>query len=181
MCFAFHLISLHIATSTLYNLCALLHLHFATHVLCNMCTFVTCVLCNICTLQHVHFACYNKHSALCIEPTRQISQMDQHGRSAKRLSQTDQLDGPVLFKVSIIQFAYLKIDLSVCTSLQLLSPPKALFILLWNSYYKKISKKEKNEVYGVINQVIKIMSGNIIMSGNKQNKQACKTGLIQQL
>ena len=44
----------------------------------------------------------------------------------------DQLDRPVLLFWSLGQFAYWKIDLSVCTLSQLLSPMKALFTKEWN-------------------------------------------------
>ena len=46
---------------------------------------------------------------------------------AGRTSWTDQLDGPVLYIRSLGQFAYSKIDISVCTLSQLPSPTKALF------------------------------------------------------
>ena len=52
-------------------------------------------------------------------------------------SWTDQLDGPVLYTWSLGQFAYLKIDVSVCTLSQLLSPMKALFFtnIFWNQNF----------------------------------------------
>ena len=47
--------------------------------------------------------------------------------SAKWVYLTDQLDGSVLYIWSLSQFAYSKIDLSVCTLPQLPSPKKNLF------------------------------------------------------
>ena len=74
-------------------------------------------------------------------PAIQTSQADQQDRSARLNSQTDQLDGsarqisqmdqldrPVLYFRSFGQFAYSKIDPSVCTLLQLPSLMKALFL-----------------------------------------------------
>ena len=61
--------------------------------------------------------------------------MDQRDGPAGRTSWTDQRNGPAertswtdQFSLSLGQFAYLKIDLSVGTLLQLPSPTKALFI-----------------------------------------------------
>ena len=52
--------------------------------------------------------------------------MDQLDGSVRQISETDQLDGQVLYFRSIGQFAY-KMDFSVCTLLQLRSPTEALF------------------------------------------------------
>ena len=66
-----------------------------------MCTlqydyFATCALCNKCIL--------HLHSAICIEPARQISRwislMDELNRSAKQTSWTDQLDRPAVAHTS---------------------------------------------------------------------------------
>ena len=58
---------------------------------------------------------------------------------AGQTSWTDQLDGPVLFSWSLGQFAYSKIDFSVCTLSHYSSPMKALFVLaklsLWVGSY----------------------------------------------
>ena len=53
-----------------YQHLALQHMHFATHALCKTCT-----------LHYDQFACY-VHSAIYIEPSRRIRQMDQLDRSA---------------------------------------------------------------------------------------------------
>ena len=47
----------------------------------------------MCNFQHVHFAtsaCYNVHSAICIESAIQINLMDQLNRSASQTSWIDQ-------------------------------------------------------------------------------------------
>jgi len=53
--------------------------------------------------------------------------MDRLDGPAEQTSWTDQLDGPVLSILRFGQFAYLKINVSVCTLSQLPSPTKALF------------------------------------------------------
>ena len=63
-------------------------------------------------------------------------------RPAGQTSWTDQLDGPVLFTLSLGQFAYSKIDLSVCTLSQLRSPTKALFRAEKNSEIKKCGYRQ---------------------------------------
>ena len=65
---------------------------------------------------------------LLIRPAGRSNWTDQLDRPAGQISWTDLLDGPVLFNWSLGQFAYSKIDLSVCTLSQLPSPTKALFI-----------------------------------------------------
>ena len=60
-------------------------------------------------------------------PAGRTSWTDQLDRPAGWTSSTDQLDRPVLFIWSRGQFAYSKIDVSVCALSQLPSPMKALF------------------------------------------------------
>ena len=61
--------------------------HFAT---CALATFALCNTCtsNMCILQHVHFACYNEHSAIC----NRASKPNQLDGSARQVCKTDQLD-----------------------------------------------------------------------------------------
>ena len=76
------------------------------------------------------------------------SWMDQLDRPAGRTSWTDQLDGPVLFIWSLGQFAYSKIDLSVCTLLQLPSPTKALFPL--NSHWDILDQNCSINIFSIL-------------------------------
>ena len=69
--------------------------HFATHAIYNMCT-----------LQNVHFACYNVQDAICIQPARQISQMNQLNRSTSQTTWMDQFSTFEVFASLHIQFAH---------------------------------------------------------------------------
>ena len=96
-----------------------------------MCTlqsvhFATCALCNIHTLQYVHFAHYDVHSAICIEPARQISKMDQ-------------LNGPACQNDQFSLFEAL-VSSHIRTLSQLPSPTKNLF-------YTKLKKIHKAQRY----------------------------------
>ena len=87
--------------------------------------FAICALSNMGTLQHMHFS-------------RQTSWMDQLDRSAGRT---------YFFFWSLGQFAYSKIDVSVCTLLQLLSLRKALFFR-WFLRLKPCNQFLINYVFG---------------------------------
>ena len=64
----------------------------------------TCALCNMCTLHIIR----QDKSARWISWTNEINE------STRQTSWTEQLDRPVLYTWSLGQFAYSKIDLSVC-------------------------------------------------------------------
>ena len=76
-----------------------------------LCNFATLLHCSIATLLICNFY-------LC--------RTDQLDGPTERTNWTDQLDGPVFSIWSLDQFAFSKIDLSVCTLSQLQSPTKAL-------------------------------------------------------
>jgi len=58
-----------------------------------------------------------------------VRRTEQLNTTARLTGKTDQVDGPVLHFQRFDQFEYSKIDLSVCTLAQLLSPTKALFFV----------------------------------------------------
>ena len=64
-----------------------------------------------------------QHCNIVYRPAGQTSRYGPAGRTSWK----DQLDGSVFYIWSLGQFPYLKIDVSVCTLLQLPSPAKALF------------------------------------------------------
>ena len=144
-------------------MCNWQYLQSATPAICNMGKLqhvksATCAICYTWNLQHVEFSirsiyttCNLQHvqfATCAISNTWKTNQLD---GSARRISWTDHLDGPVLFTWSLSQFAYSKIDLSICTLSQLPSPTEALFHKKMQLHKKQLFFLSFSLLFGTMN------------------------------